>query len=139
MKLLHPTACDFIVYKDYKNCFKISLSNMSNHPQDPTPHRFFYCVTIHHDIFLKSLPCEFPYHIFYQFLIINFLINDLLLSKFLQILHTDGSIWTKIMSLYLLMVSLIASPNSSFVFIQFWRGIFNFFANSNSDALFICY
>ena len=46
---------------------------------------------------------------------------------------------TKIISLYFLMVSLMASSSSSFVFIQFRQGIFNFFASSNSDVLFIYY
>ena len=45
----------------------------------------------------------------------------------------------KIISLYLVMVSLIASSISSYVFIRFRRGIFNFFSSSNSDALFIYY
>ena len=43
----------------------------------------------------------------------------------------------KIISLYIKMVSLMASSSSSFVFIQFRRGIFNFFASSNRDVLFI--
>ena len=34
--------------KDYKNCFKICFSNMSNQPQDPTPHRFFSQSSCHH-------------------------------------------------------------------------------------------
>ena len=51
--------------------------------------------TIHHDIFLKSLPCEFPHCIIHQPLIIYFLIDDLLLSKFIQARHTGGGIWTK--------------------------------------------
>ena len=37
------------------------------------------------------------------------------------------------------MVSLMTSSSSSFVSIQFRRGIFNFFASSNSDVLFIYY
>ena len=43
----------------------------------------------------------------------------------------------KIISLYPLMVSLMASSSSSYVFIQFRRGIFNFFASSNRDVLLI--
>ena len=39
-------------------------------------------VTIHHNIFLKSLACEFSHYIFHQPLIIHMLINNLLLSKF---------------------------------------------------------
>ena len=37
----------------------------------------------------------------------------------------------KIISLYLVMVSLMASSSSSFVFIQFRRDIFNFFASAS--------
>ena len=43
----------------------------------------------------------------------------------------------KIIFLYPLMVSLMASSSSSFVFIQFRRGLFNFFASSNRDVLLI--
>ena len=141
MELLHPKACDFMVCKDYKNCFKICVSNMPNQPQDSTPHRFFidHSVTIHHNISLKSLPCESPHRIFHQLLIIHFLINDLLLSKFIQTSHTDGVSVPKIISLYPLMIPLMAFSSSSFVFIQIRWGIFNFFASSNSDVLFIYY
>ena len=40
----------------------------------------------------------------------------------------------KIISLYIVMVSLMASSSYSFIFIQFRRGIFNFLASSNSDV-----
>ena len=43
----------------------------------------------------------------------------------------------KMIFLYLLMVSLMASLSSSLVFIQFRRGTFNFFASFNRDVLFI--
>ena len=112
---------------------------MWNQPQDPTPHLFSYQprVTIHHDIFLKSLPCEFPHRIFHQLQIIHMQINGLLLSKFIQTRHAAGVSELKIISLYLVMVPLIASSSSSFVFIQFRRGIFKFFASSNKVVLFI--
>ena len=45
----------------------------------------------------------------------------------------------KVIFLYSVMVSLMASSRSSFVFIQFPRGIFNIFVSSNSDFLFIYY
>ena len=41
----------------------------------------------------------------------------------------------KIISLYFLIVPLTASSSSSFVFMQFRLGIFNFFASSNSNVL----
>ena len=46
-------------------------------------------------MFSKSLPCKFSHCVFYQLLIIYFLINGLLLSKFIQTLHTGGGIGTK--------------------------------------------
>ena len=45
----------------------------------------------------------------------------------------------KIISLYFVMVSLLAFSSSSLVFIQFRQSIFNFFANSNNNVLFIYY
>ena len=45
----------------------------------------------------------------------------------------------KIISLNFVMVSLIASSSSSLVFMQFRWGIFNFFASSKKDVLFIYY
>ena len=45
----------------------------------------------------------------------------------------------KIIFLYFALVSLMAFSSSSFVFIQFRQGIFNFCASSNSDVLFIYY
>ena len=45
----------------------------------------------------------------------------------------------KIISLYFMMVFLMAFSSSSFVFIQFRRGIFNIFAFSDNDVLFIYY
>ena len=41
--------------------------------------------------------------------------------------------------LYFVIVSLMTFSSSSFVFIQFRQGIFNFFASSNRDVLFIYY
>ena len=52
-------------------------------------------VTIHHNISVKSLPCEFPHRIFHQLLIICFLVNYLLLSEFIQTRHTGRGTWTK--------------------------------------------
>ena len=42
MKLLHPTACDSMVYKDYKNWSKTYPFSMLNRLQDPTHHLFSY-------------------------------------------------------------------------------------------------
>ena len=139
MKLLHLT-CDFMVYKDYKIGleFIFPVCRINIRIQHLTSSLFNHRVTIHHDFFLKSLLCEFPHRIFHQLLILYLLINDLLLSKFIQTGHTGrGVSELKIISLYLAMVSLMASSSTFFVFIQFRRGIFNFFASSNSDVLFI--
>ena len=48
MNLFHPTAYDFMVYKDYKNQFKTYLSNMENQLQDPSPRPSFYQSLYHH-------------------------------------------------------------------------------------------
>ena len=45
---LRPTACDFMVYKDYKNWFKICLSSMSNQLQDLTSYLSSYRLLCHH-------------------------------------------------------------------------------------------
>ena len=45
----------------------------------------------------------------------------------------------KIISLYFVMVFLMVFSSSTLVFIQFRRGIFNFFVSSNSGVLFIYY
>ena len=55
-----------------------------------------------------------------------------------HIIHTGVS-GPKIISLYFVMVYLMTFSSSSFVFIQFRQGIFNFLASSNSDVLFIYY
>ena len=48
MNLLHPTVCDFMVHKDYKNRPKIYLSSMLNQLQDSTPHLSSYQSLYHH-------------------------------------------------------------------------------------------
>ena len=139
MKLLHLTACDFMVYKDYKIDLKFvfPICEINLLIQHLTCSFINHRVTIHHGILLKSLPCELLHRIFRQLLIIYFLINGLLLSS--RHCIQAGVSEIKIISLYIVMVSLTASSSSSFVFIQFRRGIFNFFASSNSDVLFIYY
>ena len=140
MSLPHHTAYDFIVFIDYKISLKFvfPVCRINFRTERLACHLINHRITIHHNIFLKSLPCEFPYRIIHQPLIIEMLINDLLLPKFIWACHTVWGIRTKIVSLYPLMVSLTASSSSSLVFIQFGRGIFNFFASSNRDVFFIC-
>ena len=113
--------------KTIKSTFKICFSNTWNQFEDPAPHLFSYHhhVTNHHDIFLKPVTSEFPHRIIHQFLVAHSFIDGLLLFRFI--------------SLYFVILSLIASSCSSFVFIQFRQVIFNFFVRSNSDLLFIYY
>ena len=97
MKFFHLTACDFMVYKCYKIGlnFVFPISRISSRIQGFTCSSIYHYVTIHHDIFLKQLPCEFPHRIIHKLLIMNFLIIDLLLPNFIQTRHTGGGILTK--------------------------------------------
>ena len=128
-----------MVYKDYKIDLKFvfPICEINLLIQHLTCSFINHRVTIHHGILLKSLPCELLHRIFRQLLIIYCLINGLLLSS--RHCIQAGVSEIKIISLYIVMVSLMASSSSSFVFIQFRRGIFNFFASSNRDVLFIYY
>ena len=141
MKPLCLMACDFMVHKDYKIGLKFvfAICRINLRIQHLTCPLITHRVTIHHSIFLKSLPCEFPNRIFYQLLIVCFLINACCCRSSSKHAIQAGVSEPKIISLYLVIVSLIASSSSSFVFTQFQQGIFNFFASSNKDVLFIYY
>ena len=97
MKLLRLATCDVIVYKDYKIglkfIFPVCGINLRIHYI--TCSLINHRVAIHHNIFLKSIPCEFSHYIFQQPLIIHFLVNNLLLSKFIQTRNTRGCFRTK--------------------------------------------
>ena len=97
MKLLRLAACDFMVYKSYKISLKfvVPMCGINFKTQHLTSLLINHCVTIHPDIFLKSLPCENPHRIIHQLLSIYFLINDLILSNFIQTHHKDKGIWAK--------------------------------------------
>ena len=138
MNLLRPTACDLMVYKNYKISLKFffRVCRINLRIQHLSCHFNNHPVTVYHNISLKSLPCNFPHRIFHQLLIIYFLINDLLPSKFLWARHTGRAIWTK-NNIFVHCESLMASSSSSLVFIQFRGGILNFFASSDKDVLFI--
>ena len=141
MKPLRPTASDFVVHKDYKIDLKFvspvsGISFRTHYLTCPLiNHRFI----IYHNIFLKSLPCESPHSIFHQPLIIDMLIMLMACCFRSSSRHAMQVSELKIISLYLVMVSLMASSTSSFVFLQFRWGIFNFFASSHKDVLFIYY
>ena len=96
MKLLCLT-CDFMIYKDYKIGLKFvfPICRINLRIQHITCSFINHRITIHHEIFLKSFLCEFYRCIFLQSLIIYFLINGLLLSKFIQTCNTDGGIRAK--------------------------------------------
>ena len=125
-----------MIYKGHKISLKlISLIRRINvRVQHLTCFSIYHRVTIHQNIYLKPVPSEFPHGIIHQRLVVHCFIDELLLSEFIQEAMKTGVSGAKIM-----MVSLMASSSSSFVFIQFQRGIFNFFANSNNDVLFIYY
>ena len=142
MKPLHLTACDFTVYKDNKNqplkpFFPISRINFRI--QHLTCSLINYLVAIHHNIFLKSLSCEFlivSSISFWSYIFWSIICYFRSSSRHaIQV----GVSEPKIISLYFVVVTLMASGSSSFVFIQFRRGIFNFSASSYSDVLFIYY
>ena len=141
MKSLRFTACDLWSIKTIETDLKFifPVSGISFRMQHLTCPLIDHRVTIHHNVSLKSFPCEFPHCIFHQLLIIYSLINDLVFSKFIQTRDTGRVSEPKIIYLYFVMVSLMASSSSSFAFVQFPRGIFNFFASCNSDVLFIYY
>ena len=141
MKLLHLTACDFMVYKGYKIGLKLvpPIGQINFRVQNLTCSPVYRRVTIHHDILLKPFPSEFPYHIIHQLLVVNFLIDDLLFPMFIQARHASGISPPKIKYLRFVMVSLMTFSSSSLAFIQFRRCIFNSFAFSNNDVLLIYY
>ena len=135
-------ASDFMIYKDYKNWFKTCLYSMWNQLQDPAPHLFLYRSSCHH----PSL------YFYWSFSHASFLIvpsispwSDIFWSltccfrsSFRHAMQMGVS-EPKIISFYLVMMSLTVSSRSYFVFIQFRRGMFNFFASSHRDVLFIYY
>ena len=117
--------------KTIKSILKIWFANMWNQLQDPAPHLFF-CLSSRRQpspCFLKPVQSEFPYRIIHQLLVAHFLIDDQLLLKFIQGRHTGEAICTKNNLFVLCDGVLMAFSSSSFVFIQFRRGIFYFFAS----------
>ena len=97
-------------------------------------HRFI----IHHNISLKPFPCQFSHCILHQPLMIHFFLSMICCFQSSSRHAIQAGISEpKIISLYLMMVPLMASSSSFFVFVQFWRGMFSFFASFNSDVLFI--
>ena len=120
--------------KTIRSTLKICFSKTSNQLQDPTLYLFSYQSSSHHPItiffwspsqagYLTVSPINFLSYAYWSY------------EHAMQV----GLAAPKIISLYFVMVSLMASSSSSFVFIQFRQGMFNFLASSNSDMLFIYY
>ena len=93
MNLHYHTVCNFMVYKGYKMALKFifPICRINLRIQHLSYPIINHRITIHH----KSFSCEFSYRIIHQPLIMHMLINDLLLSKFIQTCHIDGGIRTK--------------------------------------------
>ena len=141
MKPLRPTSCDLMVHKHYKIDLKLvfpTCRSTSGFTTSPVLLSIIMSPSI--TIFFRS-----PSHA-------NFLIESSISFWSYTCRSMACCFWSsarhaiqvgvselKIIFLHLVTVSLMASSISSFVFIQFWRGIFNFFASSNSDVLFIYY
>ena len=97
MNLLHPTACNFMVYKDYKinsqNLYFQYVESTSGSNTSPVLLSIIVSpsITIFFEVPPKRVlslyhPLTFDHILF---------INGLLLSKFIQARHTGGGIWTK--------------------------------------------
>ena len=97
MNVHHHTVCNFMVYKGHKIALKFIflICRINLRIQHLSCPLINHRITIHHNIFLKFFSCEFSYRIIHQPLIMYMLINDLLLSKFIQTCHIDGGIRTK--------------------------------------------
>ena len=94
-------------------------------------------VTIHHNIFSSPSHASFLNVSSISFWSYTFWSMTCCSRSSCRYAIQTGVYQPKIISLYIVMVSLMTSPSSSFVFIQFWLGIFNFFASCNRDVLFI--
>ena len=122
MKLLHPMACDFMVYKDNKNWPKTCFSSMWNQLRDPEPHLSSYRSSCHHpsQYFFEALPMPvfslYPPsafdHTFFLSMICCFQSSS-------RHAVQAGISEPKIISLYLMIVPLMASSSSFYVFVQF--------------------
>ena len=104
---------------------------MWNQLQDPTPH-LLPSMTI---FFWSSSQPSFFNESFINFWSHTFLSMTCCFQCSSRHLIQTGVSGPKRISLYFVIVSLMACSRSSFVFIQFWRGIFNIFASSNRDVL----
>ena len=126
MKLLRLTESDSWSTKTIKSAFKIYLSNTCNQLQDPRLHLFSYLSSCHLSSLYFSEACpqwvSLPYHpsVFDHTLFCRWCCFQISSKHFIQI----GLSTPKIISLYIVMVFLMAFSSSSFVIIQFGWGIF---------------
>ena len=131
-----------MVYKDYKINLKFffSVCRINFRIQHHACLLIYHHITIHHNIFLNFF--ELPMQVFLSYHPLTFDLThadqwSAALEVHPEMPYRRGVSEPKIIFLYPLMVSLIASSSSSFVFIQFQPGIFNFFASFNRDVLLI--
>ena len=115
---------------------------MWNQPQDPTLHLFSCLSSCHHllQYFFGAHPKQVS-SLHHPSTFVHTLFNQwpAAFKVHLNTPYSWGHLHQKKISLYFAMVSLMTFSSSSFVFIQFRQGIFNFFASSNRDVLFIYY
>ena len=137
MKLLHPKTCDFTVYKDYKigpwNLFFLHMKSIWR--SNTSPVLLSIIVSLSVMIFFWS-----PFQAsFLNVSAINFWSYTFLSRTCCLWSSTKHAIQAKltapkIVFLYFLMVSLMPSSSSSFLFIQFRRGMFNFLQNLKATS-----
>ena len=110
---------------------------MQNQPQDQTPRLFSYQSSCHHpsQYFFES-PSHASFLVVSSISFWSYIFWSMTCCFRSSSRHAIqvGVSRPKIIYLYPVMVSLMDSSSSSFVFIQFRRGKFNFFASSNSDV-----
>ena len=141
MNLPRLTVYNFMVYKGYKIGLKFIFAicginfRIQHFACSPINHR----ITIYHNIFWSPSHASFLTVSSINFW--SYTCWSIICCFRTSSRHViqKGVSEPKIIFLYTLMVSLIASSSSYFVFIQFRRGIFIFFASSNRDALLIFY
>ena len=117
-------------YKDYSIDLEfLFLTCIINFKiQDIACSLLYQHVTIHYYVFLKIIPNQLSYCIIHKLFSIHFIINYLLLPKFIQAFYTYRTI-----SLYLIVVSLMTFLTSSIdIKFKFQQGIFNSFAPCNN-------
>ena len=137
MKLLHPKACDFTVYKDYKigpwNLFFQHVKSTWKSNTSPVLLSIIVSPSIMM-FFWSPFQASFLNVSAINFWSYTFLSRTCFLRSSPKHAIQARLTAPKIVSLYFLMVSLMPSSSSSFLFIQFRRDMFNFFAKSTATS-----